>query len=652
MKQIKVAKAHKFAIYLFSSLLTLFSASAVAVEEKYIDVSVKPGTNFFQRANGLWLKSAEKKTAGFSSAYGDAEKALEQKIKECINNSAQRSRNGDYNQLGNMYLSLMNPNNDNKTLVRIISELNYIQKIQDENGLAEEIADLNKMGVAVITNIVVKPDKDGMESIFITLGDKEIKGLTDGEVEGLFNIPGSNISPTGFLTKIVTLNKTLASLKAQTEQGSNEKTAIQTLSQKSSYWSRYLFEHGLYGLHGDKTTHVYINPIYKSQNPLNDATFEEWKKYLQFRFLYEYKDILELARWGFSTSLQIKEINTFSQIEKSFNLDLGRLCFDAYLYSTSEDNPDSINQEVYVMARKIIETYLTRANSASWASNQDTQKTIFNKLDHLRIDIGYEHKVERKIFIKADPEPVYSTFSDVIIDPEDTPLNNAIELKRFEYKYAMSILGDRSQNIKWTDIPYDLTNAYYLPGKNMIIIPLAMLMNPFFTKGDTASNYGSLGTTIGHEVAHIFDKNPVSNSYDWITGEEGRKKFTELTTKFELQYNRKPYSEKTLNEDVADKSGLEIAYRVFKTLPKKSKTLESKEEIPMTDDQKFYYSYAQSHRYIKTLQPDSKYSPDELRVNIPLQNQADFPNTYQFEKGSILSPNKMFLDSNLRINIW
>ncbi len=49
-------------------------------------------------------------------------------------------------------------------------------------------------------------------------------------------------------------------------------------------------------------------------------------------------------------------------------------------------------------------------------------------------------------------------------------------------------------------------NAYYDPTQNQITFPAAILQPPYFDpNADPASNYGSIGATIGHEIGHGFD---------------------------------------------------------------------------------------------------------------------------------------------------
>jgi putative endopeptidase len=56
------------------------------------------------------------------------------------------------------------------------------------------------------------------------------------------------------------------------------------------------------------------------------------------------------------------------------------------------------------------------------------------------------------------------------------------------------------------DMTPQTNNAYYDPTQNQITFPAAILQPPYFDpNADPASNYGSIGATIGHEIGHGFD---------------------------------------------------------------------------------------------------------------------------------------------------
>src|SRR5581483_10828316 len=136
--------------------------------------------------------------------------------------------------------------------------------------------------------------------------------------------------------------------------------------------------------------------------------------------------------------------------------------------------------------------------------------------------------------------------------------------------------------------------------------PAAILQPPFFdAKADDAVNYGGIGGVIGHEISHAFDDR--GSQYDGngnLLSEPG------WFTKADLQQFRArtaslvaPYSayapvpgypingRLTLGENIADNSGLAIAYKAYH--------LSLNGAQPplidgMTADQRFFLAYSQS----------------------------------------------------------
>jgi len=106
----------------------------------------------------------------------------------------------------------------------------------------------------------------------------------------------------------------------------------------------------------------------------------------------------------------------------------------------------------------------------------------------------------------------------------------------------------------------------------------------------------------------------------------------------------------TLGENIADLSGLAIAYKAYKL------SLGGK-DAPVIDgltgDERFFLNYAQAHRE-KTrdeiqivLVKTDPHSPDQFRVNGPLSNLDAFYQTYKLKPGD-----KLYRAPQERVSIW
>src|SRR6185436_19573606 len=103
-----------------------------------------------------------------------------------------------------------------------------------------------------------------------------------------------------------------------------------------------------------------------------------------------------------------------------------------------------------------------------------------------------------------------------------------------------------------------------------------ILVPPYFDPAaDLASNYGSIGATIGHEMSHGFDDQGRKYDFagvmrDWWTKEDAAR-YTKEANKLVAQYSQfSPVpglhinGQQTLGENIADLAGLVIAYDAYK----------------------------------------------------------------------------------------
>ncbi len=108
--------------------------------------------------------------------------------------------------------------------------------------------------------------------------------------------------------------------------------------------------------------------------------------------------------------------------------------------------------------------------------------------------------------------------------------------------------------------------------------------------------------------------------------------------------------ELTLGENIADNSGLQIAYKAY------HRSLGGKQAPVidgMTGDQRFFYGFAQAFRgktrdeaLLSQIKSDP-HSPDEFRVNGVLRNQPGFYSAFGIKAGDA-----MYLAPADRVSIW
>jgi predicted metalloendopeptidase len=108
--------------------------------------------------------------------------------------------------------------------------------------------------------------------------------------------------------------------------------------------------------------------------------------------------------------------------------------------------------------------------------------------------------------------------------------------------------------------------------------------------------------------------------------------------------------ELTLGENIADNSGLEIAYKAY------HRSLGGR-TAPVIDgtsgDERFFYGFAQAFRgkardaVLLTQIKSDPHSPDEFRVNGAVRNHPAFYSTFGVKPGDA-----MYLPTEQRVSIW
>lgn len=293
----------------------------------------------------------------------------------------------------------------------------------------------------------------------------------------------------------------------------------------------------------------------------------------------------------------------------------------------------------------LMAAYSESIDSLEWMSPQ-TKTEAHAKLATFRTKIGY-------------PD-VWRDYSALEIVPGDL-IGNLERAARFEHDRNVGKLGGPIDREEWF-MPPQMVNAYYNPEMNEIVFPAAILQPPFFTMdADDAVNYGGIGAVIGHEISHGFDDKGCQydgdgNLRNWWTDDD-HAAFAERTAALVEQYRHyEPVAghpvngELTLGENIADVSGVAVAYRAY------LKSLGGT-DAPVIDGltgaQRFFAGYAQVWR-AKTRPEESvrrittdPHSPPEFRVTGVLVNSDDFVAAFGVEPGD-----GMWREPEERVRIW
>jgi putative endopeptidase len=269
----------------------------------------------------------------------------------------------------------------------------------------------------------------------------------------------------------------------------------------------------------------------------------------------------------------------------------------------------------------------------------------------------------------------FARFTQKIGCPDTFRDYSAIELRRddyfgdflrsaaFETRRQLARVGKPVDKSEWHMTPITV-NAYFSPSQNEIVFPAGILQPPFFDpSADDAVNYGGIGVVIGHEITHGYDDqgrkyDAEGNLDDWWTAgdaeafEAAAKKVADEYDSFEALPGLHVNGTLTLGENLADLGGVAIARdaleRALAKDPARRASIDG-----LTPGQRFYISFAQiwrsnireaEQRRLILVDP---HSPGRFRAVGPLLNFQAF-----YDAFGITSAAPIWLPPEKRAKIW
>jgi putative endopeptidase len=382
---------------------------------------------------------------------------------------------------------------------------------------------------------------------------------------------------------------------------------------------------------------------------IKDEPLDVWKAYMRVRMLDSAAQTLPAAfrdaNFQFkSVALQgIKSDKPrWQRAVGTLNGSMGEALGQVYV---SQYFPPAYKARMVELVDNLLKTYSTSIDNLTWMS-PTTKVEAHAKLAKYGIKIGY-------------PD-VWRDYSALEVKAGD-PVGNELRAAQFEYHRQAVRNGKKVDRTEWGMTPQTV-NAYYDPTKNEIVFPAAILQPPFFDmKADDAVNYGAIGAVIGHEISHGFDDQGSQFDGDgklrnWWTADD-RKAFESITAKLDAQYSAyEPLpgthlnGKLTMGENIADLSGLQIAYKAWKMSlgGKPSPVIDG-----LTGEQRFYLGFSQvwraKVREERTLQlvVIDPHSPAQFRADGAAVNSDGFHDAFATKPGD-----KMWKAPADRLRLW
>jgi putative endopeptidase len=290
------------------------------------------------------------------------------------------------------------------------------------------------------------------------------------------------------------------------------------------------------------------------------------------------------------------------------------------------------------------DAFHARIEKLTWMTPA-TKEQALQKLAAFGVKIGYPAK--------------WKTY-DFEVSPTD--LYGDIERgAAWRWRYDVARLNKPVDRAEWGMTPQTV-NAYYNATMNEIVFPAAILQPPFFDpKADPAINYGGIGGVIGHEMSHGFDdqgrkSDGTGKLRDWWTAEDATKfevqskKLGEQYSAFEPLPGAHVNGQLTMGENIGDMGGINLAldayhhYLAGRTAP----VIDG-----LTGDQRVFLGWAQVWRgksredALRQQLVTDPHSPPEERVNAVVRNVDGWYAAFDVKPGD-----KLYVAPADRVRIW
>jgi len=648
------------------------------IDPANMDLSIKPGDDFFDYANGTWLKqnpipAKETRWGSFNILHQENVDKLLKLLNE-VSSTTGQPKGSLRQRVGDLYASGM----DSLTIEKlgynpIKPDLARISKINDLNGVINETihervngegSPLFGFGVGQDSKHPTKnilqfgqggtglPDRDNYFKD--DARTKKIQEAYKHYIVTLFTLTGTSEADAEKNAQTIfdiesKLAKAQMSRVAMRDPNKTYNRFAVTDFDKTTphlHWTQLMPQ---MSVTGQDTVLVAQPDFFVTTDALLAATpVADWKVYLQWNILKGSAGALSSpfvkANFEFSSALSGQKVQTprsermSGMVDGSIGELLGQLYVEKYFTPAAK-------QYMVNLVNNLKITLGERIQHLDWMSDA-TKERALKKLAAFKVKIGYPDK--------------WQTYTGLEIVRGDY-VGNLRRVSKWRYNFNVSQLGKPVDRTRWGMTP-PTVNASYSPTNNDITFPAGILQFPFFDFGaDDAVNYGGIGAVIGHEMTHGFDDQ--GRQYDgdgtlrdWWTKDDADK-FKMRADQVVAQYNAFTVVDTlhvngklTLGENLADLGGLNVAYAAFK----KTKQGQSNEKIDgFTPDQRFFLSWAQVWRSEQRPEAAAQriltdpHSPEQYRCNAPIQNMDAWYEAFNIQPGD-----KNYKKPEDRTKVW
>ena len=646
-----------------------------------MDRSIKPGDDYYRYANGGWLRTSAIPAgrAGYDTHAILVEKTS-QRVRDLIQDTAaaQPIRGSVAQKVGDYYASFMDEDDiEAKGLTPLADEMAMISAITNKASLSAYLGTtLNSEvdGLAANADHVfgvwvnqgfADPDHYVFHLLQGGLGMPDRDAYIDpspkmAELRAEYKVHIAAILKLGDVADSETRAARILTLETRMAQAHAPDSDAADVFKQNNPWKRADFgvkapgmDWEAYfssaGLAGQSDFVVWQPSAVTGISALVDSEgIDVWKDYLRFHLIEHYASVLpkavaaeHFAFYGtiLSDAHQApdRKMDTIAATNGALGQAVGQLYTQRYF-------PPEAKARTQAMVGDLITAYRARISNLSWMSPQ-TKKKALAKLAALKIGVGY-----------PDTWIDYSTLDVVRGDA----FGNMRRAEAFNRMRNLAQLRQPVDPGEWRIDP-QIVGAVIVFSPNAEFFSAGILQPPYFdSQGDAASNYGSAGAGIAHEISHSFDE--LGNIYDaqgrvgnWWTAED-LAKYHAAAAKLVAQFDGYcPLSDlcvngkQVLSENIADLAGLLAAHDAYVL------SLKGKPDVViggLSGEQRFFLAFAQRWRKtqgeaaLRRQITTDHHSPGEYRSDT-VRNVEAWYKAYGIAPGD-----RLYLKPEDRARIW
>lgn len=653
-------------------------SNAAGIDPKNFDTATPVCSDFYQHANGSWLKH-NPVPAAYSSwgTFNELDKRNNERLREIAREAmAVRTLAAGSPQVlvGSFYAAAL----DEATIEQldatpIAADLKSVERLRKRSDVAALVRDWHARGTPVLFGLGVRQDlKDTSRMIayatqgglglpnrdYYTRSDADSLKLREqyrAHVARMLELSG--VKPRKARKQadaVLALETRLAEAALPREElrDPNKSYNVVTLDAANAAtpafdWRAFFATVGVEGSRDFSLSHPTF--FAAMQRELAETSVKDWQAYLRWHLVNGAAANLSKrfvdADFAFGgtvlrgqKALKPRDERSVDQMNQLLGDPLGQLFVAKHF-------PPEAKARMMAMIGDLKTALRARLEQLPWMGDA-TRAQAIEKWSTFTPKIGYTEK--------------WKDYSGVSL-ARDAHFANVRTLQQHLTRLSLAKIGQPVDRREW-GMPPQQVNAYYNATWNEIVFPAGILQPPFFDmNADDALNYGAIGGVIGHELLHGFDDS--GSRFDaqgrlnmWWTADD-RKEFEARADKlvaqageFEALPGLKLNGRVSLGENIGDLGGLTMAYGALE-LALKDKPRAKIDGL--TPEQRFFHGWAQIWRRnytdeaLKIQVNVGPHSPGKFRVNGPYANLDAFAEAFDCKQGDA-----MVRPDATRVQIW